>query len=48
MRKSRFTNSQIMAVLKRAEGGELVPVTQPSGACEGVVQMQAIHRNPMR
>jgi putative transposase len=25
MRKSRFTDSQIMAVLMRAEGGELVP-----------------------
>ena len=25
MRKSRFTDSQIMAVLKRAEGGESVP-----------------------
>jgi putative transposase len=25
MRKSRFTDSQIMAVLKRAEGGEAVP-----------------------
>ena len=25
MRKSRFTDSQIMAVLKRAEGGEVVP-----------------------
>ena len=25
VRKSRFTDSQIMAVLKRAEGGELVP-----------------------
>ena len=25
MRKSRFTDSQIMAVLKRAESGELVP-----------------------
>ncbi len=25
MRKSRFTDSQITAVLKRAEGGELVP-----------------------
>jgi putative transposase len=25
MRKSRFTDSQIMSVLKRAEGGELVP-----------------------
>ena len=25
MKKSRFTDSQIMAVLKRAEGGEAVP-----------------------
>ena len=25
MKKSRFTDSQIMAVLKRAEAGELVP-----------------------
>ena len=34
MRKSRFTDSQIMAVLKRAEGGEAVPVYRPQRSQE--------------